>query len=690
MRSWPRCAVCRADDRIEGNQVNLVAGGLGAAVAVAGVSGPAAAVLPRRWRAGVVGSGTAASGVAGAVAGGAALSGQAWRSALPGLLPLSGVRLEVDALSGWFLLLVGGVAALVGVYAAGYAGRSGTGASSRTALAALPLFVAAMLAVPAAGSVSTLLLAWELMALFSLMLVTSEHARGSAVRSAGRWYAVMTQAGFVVILLAMVWAAAACGGESFAAIRHAAPGLPGAVRGGVFVLAGAGFTAKAGMVPAHPWLPRAHSEAPSHVSALMSAAMVSLGVYGIIRLGFDLLGGGPSWWWILLAAGGALSALYGILQAALATDVKKVLAYSTAENTGLILLGVGAAGLFADAGEPGLAALALAGALLHTLNHAGFKSLLFFSAGAVMRATGTRDLDALGGLGRRMPVTTAAFAFAALCASALPPGNGFVSEWLLLQSLVQALPPASDLNAIAAPVAVAVIALTAGIGVAAYLKTLGTGFLARPRSAAAEAAREPGPAMLAAMAAAVLGCGLPAIAPGLMAPALTRIVGVVGGGEPLEGARRLHLPGGDAFYSPVLITAGLAVLVAVVAAVGRIAGRPRRRAAAWGCGGHPQTARTEYTATSFAEPLQRVFDDVLRPEQHVEVSHYAESAYLVERVRFQLRVPDRIETYLYAPQLAAGRRVGRSARVLANGSVHRYLAYGLITLLVVLVVGVSG
>ncbi|WP_433172548.1 proton-conducting transporter transmembrane domain-containing protein [Actinoallomurus sp. CA-150999] len=669
--------------------MNLIASGLGVTVAASGASGVAAAVLPARWRAGAVGIGTSVAGVAGVVAGAAALSGRVWRSVLPNLLPLAGVRLEVDALSGWFLLVVGGVAALVGVYTAGYAGRTGTGASSRTALAALPLFVAAMLVVPVAGSVSTLLLAWESMALFSLLLVMTEHAHGSEVRSAGRWYSAMTQAGFVAILFALVWAAAACGGESFTTIRQAAPGLPSVARGGVFVLAAAGFAAKAGMVPLHPWLPRAHAEAPSHVSALMSAAMVSLGVYGIVRLGFDLLGGGPAWWWILLAAGGALSALYGILQAALAVDVKKMLAYSTAENTGLILLGVGAAGLFADAGQAGLAGVALAAALLHVLNHAGFKTLLFFAAGAVVRATGTRDLDRLGGLGRRMPATTAAFALAALCAAALPPGNGFVSEWLLLQSLIHALPPASDLNAIAAPVAVGVVALTAGLGVAAYVKTLGTGFLARPRSSAAEAAREAGPMMLAAMAAAGLGCGLLAIAPGLTASALTRATMITRGGSPLTGTTRLHLPGVGALYSPLLIVVVLAVLVAGISVAARTLGRPRRRAVAWGCGDGPQTARTQYTATSFAEPLQRVFDDVLRPEQDVEVSHYDESAYLVERVRFQLRVPDRIETYLYVPLLAAGRRVGRAARVLANGSVHRYLAYGLVALLIVLVAGVS-
>ncbi|MGH3392085.1 MAG: proton-conducting transporter membrane subunit, partial [Actinomadura sp.] len=184
-------------------------------------------------------------------------------------------------------------------------------------------------------------------------------------------------------------------------------------------------------------------------------------------------------------------------------------------------------------------------------------------------------------------------------------------------------------------------------------------------------------------------CGVLAITPGLTAPALTRVTGVMRGGSPLGGTARLHLPGVGAYLSPLLIVVALAVLVAGIAAAGAVMGRPRRRAAAWGCGDGPQTARTEYTATSFAEPLQRVFDDVLRPEHDIEVSHFRESAYLVERVRFQLRVPDRIETNLYTPLLSAGRKIGRAARVLANGSVHRYLAYGLVSLLIVLVVGVS-
>ena len=213
--------------------------------------------------------------------------------------------------------------------------------------------------------------------------------------------------------------------------------------------------------------------------------MVKLGVYALMRVGFDLLGGGASWWWLLVATVGAMSALYGIMQAVVATDVKRLLAFSTSENIGLILLGVGFAGMLTKAGQPAAAAVALAASLLHAVNHAGFKTLLFFGAGSIVKATGTRDLDKLGGLSRRMPTTTVLVAAGALGAAALPPGNGFVSEWLLLQAILHPSTQAGTLLAIAAPVAVAVVALTAGVGVAAYVKAVGTGFLARPRSDAA-------------------------------------------------------------------------------------------------------------------------------------------------------------------------------------------------------------
>jgi formate hydrogenlyase subunit 3/multisubunit Na+/H+ antiporter MnhD subunit len=554
----------------------------------------------------------------------------------------------------------------------------------------LPVFVASMFLVPAAGSVSTFLLAWELMAVTSLLLVLSEHRHSPAVRTAGLWYAAMTQAGFVVILLGLAWLASAAGGESFVAIRAAATGgLSPVLSAGVFGLCVAGFASKAGAVPLHPWLPRAHAEAPSHVSALMSAAMVKLGVYGIVRLGFDLLGGGSRWWWLLVGVLGAVSALYGILQAAVATDLKRLLAFSTSENVGLILLGLAAAGLWAGAGQPAVAGVALAAALLHAANHAGFKTLLFCGAGSVLRATGTRDLDELGGLSRRMPATTALVTLGALGAAALPPGNGFVSEWLLLQALLHQAPASSIVLTIAAPVAVAVVALTAGVGVATYVKALGTGFLARPRSTAAAQAVESPRSMLAGMGLAAAVCAGLAVAPAVAAPALDRIAtGLRAGPAPFDGGGvDVRLSGIASTISPLWIAVGVVGLTVGFAAAARGLGRTRRRAVAWDCGDGPLTARMEYTATSFAEPLQRVFDNVLAPEQDVDVTHLTESAYLVRAVQYQRRLPDRVEARLYRPLIAGLDAVGRAARALATGSVHRYLAYMLTALVLVLVAG---
>lgn len=658
------------------------------ALAFAACAAVAGLVVPAGWRARVGGTLVYLSGCAGVLAGVGALAGHTWRADLPELLPLAGIRLAADALSGWFLLLVGAVTAIVGVYTIGYAGRDGHGPGSRTAMGVLPLFTGSMLLVPVAASVPTFLLCWELMAVASLLSVMTEHRRHEQVRPAAIWYAAMTQAGFVTVLIGLVWLASAAGAD-FAAIRDGSVALPTTVKGGVFLLCLFGFASKAGAVPLHPWLPRAHAEAPSHVSALMSAAMVKLGVYGLLRVGFDLLGGGAGWWWLTVAVLGGLSALYGIVQAVVATDLKRLLAFSTSENIGLILLGVGFAGMFADSAQPQVAALALAAALLHTINHAGFKTLLFLGAGSVVKATGTRDLDRLGGLSKRMAATTALVAAGALAAAALPPGNGFISEWLLLQSLLHQGGHSGTVLSIGAPIAVAIIALTAGVGVATYVKAVGTGFLAKPRSSAAAAAHESPPSMLAAMTVAALACAALAIVPAATVPAMAQVAGSLGLQAPPvdRDPVSLHLTGITATFWPLWLAVGLVVAVGAVAALGRVLGRPRRQAIAWDCGDGPLTARMEYTATSFAEPLQRVFDDALAPERDVDVTNDEESAYHIEAIQYRQKIPDRIENRLYRPLIAAMARIGEAARRLAPGGMHRYLAYMLTALVAVLVAG---
>ncbi|NUL04670.1 hydrogenase 4 subunit B [Streptomyces lunaelactis] len=677
--------------------MNLVSAALGAAVAAGGAGAAAGAGLPVRWRIVTAGVCTAGVGVAGGAAGVALLGGRRWSAELPGLLPLAGVRVETDALSGLFMAVAGAVVAAVAVYGIGYASGHGPhGLGSRTAQTVLPLFALSLVLVPAAGSVSTFLVLWELMALGSLLLVLAEHRERPAVRVAGVWYAVMTHLGFVLLLIAFALFAAQAGSESFAALRAGASGMSPTVKGLIFVLTAAAFGSKAGAVPLHAWLPRAHPEAPSPVSALMSAAMVNLGIYGLVRTGFDLLGGGPSWWWLGLIALGGLSAVYGILQAAMASDLKRLLAYSTSENMGLVLIGAGAAGLFAASGDGPLAALALAAALLHVVNHAAFKALLFCAAGSVLRATGVRDLDRLGGLRARMPVTAALFTLAALGAVALPPGNGFISEWLLLQSLIHGLQVPGISVAVMLPLAVALIALSAGIAAAVFVKALGVGFFARPRGQQAADARESPPLMLAGMGLLATGCAGLALVPGLLGSGLDRAVlaaGLPGTQAVSGGGLKLRLQDVSASLSPLWVVAALTAALALAAALPALSTKRRRRrkdAKVWDCGGGAPTARMAYTATSFAEPLQRVFDDVLAPEQDVNVTHTRESTYLVERVRFQHRVPDRIEHRMYEPLLALLARVGQAARRLAGGSVHLYLGYGffsLVALLLVLAVG---
>lgn len=647
-------------------------------------------VLPARSRVVWVGVFTALSATAGGVAALAVLvGGDSFVTVIPDVFPLGGVRLEFDALSALFTFGTALVAVPAAVYGIGY---SRQGPSSRPAQAAWPLLVWSVMMVPAAGSAVGLIALWELMALSSTALVLAEHHHNSEARRAAQWYVAMTHLSLLAIALALFVLAHQAGGESFAAMRAGAANVGPVAASAVFLLALVGFGAKAGVVPLHVWLPRAHPEAPSHVSALMSGAMVKLGVYGLLRVGWDLLDGGPRWWGAVVLAVGLISAMFGILHALVASDLKRLLAYSTTENVGLIFVGVGAAGMFAASDNRPLAAVALAAALLHVLNHGAFKGLLFLGAGSVLTATGTRNLDHMGGLGRRMPVTAATFAIGGMALAALPPLNGFVSEWLLLQSLVHSLPSEAASVAVAMPVAVAVVALTGGLAAAAFVKAFGSAFLAMPRSAEAEAAHESPITMRTGMIALAGVCIALALLPTLLANPLERAIapatGIADGAPISTNGVYVHLAGIQAGLSPLMLTLGLLIgVVAVFAVVRRSRARSTvRDIPPWGCGRTLQTARMEYTATSFAEPLQRVFDDVLHPEIDVVVDHRTESRHYVESIRYHSETRDGIENRLYEPLLAAARRWGDRARSVQNGSIHRYLTYSLVVTVVVLLV----
>jgi hydrogenase-4 component B len=618
------------------------------------------------------------------------VSGDGWSAHSSNVLPLTGVNLSLDPLGALMVATTAVVGLAVSCYTVGYGAHS---TPSRTATATLPAFLASLFVVPAAASVATFMVAWELMALTSLLLVLSEHRHRAETRDAAQWYAVMTHVGAAAILLGLVLLASHAGGQTFAAITAHRGQVSTTMRSAVFVLTLVGFASKAGAVPLHVWLPRAHPEAPGPVSALMSAAMVNLGVYGIIRVGEDLLGGGVLWWWLTVAAIGIVSAFFGALHAAASTDLKRLLAYSTVDNIGLVLIGVGAAGALGVGGQPLPAALAMLAALFHMVNHALFKGCLFLGAGAVQHAAGTRDLDRLGGLARRLPATAALFGVGALAISALPGLNGFASEWLLLQSLLHGFAGHSAATEVALLAGVAVLAITGGLTAAAFVKALGVGFLGQPRTPGAASAAEVAPSMLAGMGLLAAGCVTLGVVPGVVLPVLSRATAAslaVTAPRPLRGGLGLDLASLRGAIEPVLVVAGLAAAMMAAWGVLRLSARRAdagraRRAEAWGCGRELQTARMEMTATSFAEPLQRVFVDVLRPDQDLEVTHVAESRFFPQAVTYQHRVDDATERFLYRPLIAAVSAWGRLARRVPNGSVHRYLAFGFAALVIILV-----
>ena len=608
------------------------------------------------------------------------------------VIPLTGVTVVLDPLGAVFVIAIAVVALASTLYWLGYASH---GLATRSASCALPLFVTSMLLVPFAASVATFLVLWELMALTSLVLVLTDQSRREAARSAAQWYAVMTHVGAAAILLALVMLSAHSGGQTFADIEAHARHLSGVTRGTIFVIALLGFGSKAGAVPLHVWLPKAHAEAPGPASALMSGAMVNLGIYGIVLVGNVLLGGGPVWWWLLVSALGVVSALYGALYAATSSDLKRLLAYSTADNMGLVLIALGASGMFAASGHRSTAAIAMVTALLLMVNHSLFKGALFLAAGAVQVATGTRDLDRLGGLMRRMPVTGVVFLVGALSVAALPPLNGFVGEWLLFQGLLHGLPTSNTSVVISVAVAVAALALTGGLTVAAFVKATGIGFLGRPRSEEAAQAHEVAITMRAGAGALAALCLVLGLVPMLVLPALERgasSAGRRGATSSTNGWISLHLLGLHGVLAPSLLAGGLAAAALMVIATRRLVHRRSHAWPAinstepWGSGRQVQTARMQYTATSFAEPLQRVFDDVIRPSRDLDVSHLAESRYYIERIAYRTSSDDVLERQFYRPLIAGVRWWGQRARWLANGSVHRYLAYGLIALVIVLVV----
>jgi hydrogenase-4 component B len=625
----------------------------------------------------------------------AAKDGRPLHVALPQLFPFAEMSLALDGLSAFFLLVVALITAATAIYGPSYLSTHAKAPLVQTC--ALGGFVACMALVCCAGDGLTFLLAWEGMTLASYVLVVCD-TRSEENARAGLLYLVMAHAGTAALLVVFLTLADRAQGFDFVTLRAAAHGLDDGTRTTLFMLALGGFGAKAGVVPLHVWLPKAHPAAPSHASALMSGVMLKVAIYGIFRFGFDLLApeSGPlpaSWGWTVLLLG-TVSAVMGVLLALQQHDLKRLLAFHSVENVGIILIGAGVAMLLGGgrAAQP-LATLALAASLLHTLNHAAFKGLLFLGAGSVIKGTGVRNMEELGGLARRMPWTAWLFLLGAVAISALPPLNGFVSEWMTFQALLLGGAKLGGASGLLAGVAASMLALTGGLAAACFAKAFGVTFLG-PRTAHAEHATESPAPMIAGMLLLAGLCVALGLAPGYGMHLLDRPTAELLGGY---GASAVVTARGPLVLSASGAPAGLESTSISVTAVAALFGAlaifawvlrgwprksPRRLAPTWTCGMTP-TSRFDYTATAFAKPLRLIFAAVYRPRRAV-VKETGLSPYDTRHISYTGEVVDLAETVFYARLKRWITSGAHGIRVYSTGRIHGYIAFVLVTLVVAL------
>jgi hydrogenase-4 component B len=612
-----------------------------------------------------------------AVIGAASLGASPQQAVLPIGLPDLPVHLRLDALSSVFLCLLGASSAGISVFAAGYF-RSERGTAPGLLCLQYHLFLASMGGVLLANDAYSFMVAWETMALSSYFLVTTQHGLGE-IRRAGFIYLLIAHVGAIAILLCFGVLQGGSWQFTFDAMRHAHLAAPWAAA--AFLLALFGFGAKAGLVPLHVWLPEAHPAAPSPVSALMSGVMLKMAVYGVLRVSFDLLGA-PQWWWGVVAlAVGLFTAVYGVVFAAAQTDMKRLLAYSSVENLGIIFTGLGLAIIFQGLGMAALAALALIALLYHSFNHAFMKSLLFLGTGAVLHSTGERNLGKLGGLIHRMPWVAWLTLVGALALAGLPPLNGFVSEWLLLQAFLFAQRvPRTFINMLL-PLGAAVIALAAALAGYVMVKFFGVIFLGQPREASLARAHDAGGLERVGLAWLALGC----LALGLVPTEVIRALGsvtrqLVGVGLPQSASWWLlaPVPGRPVSYSPmifflVLLTVVLATILAV-----RLFYRHRvRRSAAWDCGFGGLDARMQDTAEGFGQPIRHIFGFFFDVQRELPTP-------FDRAPRYRVTIGDRIWQGLYEPIGALVQRIADAVAWLHQGRIATYLFYSFATLVALL------
>jgi len=628
------------------------------------------------------------------------LSGSVFRLSIPIIETLPSISLSfyVDGIAAFFMLIIGLVATSVSIYSLGYAG-SYSGKHSIKALGSLlNLFVLSMLLVTATSNVFSFLLFWELMSLASFLLVVYEHEKETNLRS-GITYLVMTHLGTALITAAFLVLYFQTGSLSFDSFRSAAGQLTPLTKDLVFVLALAGFGTKAGLVPMHIWLPKAHPSAPSNVSALMSGVMLKIGIYGLVRVTLDFVvpsTPGDAWLGLLMVVAGSSSALVGVLYASVEHDIKRALAYHSVENIGIIVLGLGLSVVFMSFGLESLAALALLASMYHSLNHAVFKGLLFMGAGSVLMRTGTADMNQMGGLVKRMPWTALFFLVGSIAIAGLPPLNGFVSEWLTMQALLSSYQVPNVVLQLSIGFASIAFALTLGLASATFVKLFGISFLSRARSKVAEEATEAPRSMIAGMtiagsACVVLGI-LPFVATSAIASAFGFDMGLVSSYAPFGPLTVGYAAGGLRSVSSlsmptVLVLTGSvgAALLGFVTVAGSGRKTTTRRYTTWEGGFGALDERTEHSATSLSQPIRTVFKSFFRPRTSVKREYYSDSNHIVKRsVSVTSETREVFEDHLYSPAVRAVVSVLDRVRRIQTGKINSYLLYIMIATITLL------
>ncbi len=600
------------------------------------------------------------------------------------------MAIHADSLSAFFLGVISLLGVAVSFYSLGYATEFCQRRQMWLLVFLYNLFLLSMACVVLAGHAVLFVFVWEIMSLTSYFLINYEH-EDPATRRAAFLYVVMTHLGTALLVVMFLLLYSSTGSFSFETFRGAGSRLPASVKSIVFLCAIAGFGTKAGIIPFHIWLPEAHPAAPSNISALMSGVMIKTGIFGMVRVFFDFLGPDiPEWWGVLVLILAVTSSVLGVLYALMEHDLKRLLAFHSIENIGIILMGVGAALLFSSLGNKPLAAIALIAGLYHVLNHATFKGLLFLGAGSVHRATHTRNIEELGGLIKGMPWTSFFFLVGSLAISALPPLNGFVSEWLTFQALLLGFPIPDLVVKIAVPLTVALLALTGALAAACFVKAFGITFLGLPRSPHAEHARESSFTMIAAMGFLAVLCVLFGVAPGLVVSVLDQVVNSSVGanlsGQVVLNGGMLTIPQSISTSISPPVLAGLLILITSIPLVAGylFGGKLHKRASmTWACGLQKIEPRMQYTATGFSKPIRMIFSNIYRATHEIEVSEET-SPYFHPSILYELKTESVFLKYLYEPVSAFIVKFARLLHRIQNGRIQAYLGYIFVTLILLL------